>query len=78
NLGSYKDLCEDDLLILEKGTENILIKENLEPNQEESSNSEQITVQELPNDENVENPDFPKEWRYAHGHPKDLIIGNPS
>ena len=22
--------------------------------------------------------ELPKEWRYAHSHPKDLILGDPS
>ncbi|KAL6959134.1 hypothetical protein U1Q18_045025, partial [Sarracenia purpurea var. burkii] len=62
NLGFSKDLCEDDLLILEKGIDDIFIKENMEPNHEEASNSHHTAVQQLPDAEIAENSTLPKEW----------------
>ncbi|KAL6990306.1 hypothetical protein U1Q18_049691, partial [Sarracenia purpurea var. burkii] len=42
------DLCEDDMLALEKGNEDSFIKENLESNQEETSNSQHNATQPFP------------------------------
>ena len=42
---------------------------NLKEVEEKDDQAEQPSIK--PND-------LPKEWRYAHGHPKELIIGDPS
>ncbi|KAL6953039.1 hypothetical protein U1Q18_051095, partial [Sarracenia purpurea var. burkii] len=61
-----------------KSIEDVFIKENMKPNQEEASSSQHNASQPFPDGENTVNFIHPKEWRYAHGYPKDLIIGDPN
>ena len=36
------------------------------------------SVEEEEEQVSKEQPELPKEWRYAHNHPKELIIDDPS
>ncbi|KAL6954989.1 hypothetical protein U1Q18_043049, partial [Sarracenia purpurea var. burkii] len=56
------DLSEDDMLSLEKGVEDIFIKDNLEKNQMEASNSQHNADQQPAAAESAKNSDLPKEW----------------
>ena len=31
-----------------------------------------------PQEEEGNNDDFPREWKFVHNHPKDLILGDPT
>ncbi|WP_374695565.1 hypothetical protein ACEW7V_00730 [Areca yellow leaf disease phytoplasma] len=42
-----------------------------QPNEENQDKDEK-------EDDTPKHQDLPKEWRYAHGHPKKLILGDPS
>ncbi|KAL6960985.1 hypothetical protein U1Q18_038750, partial [Sarracenia purpurea var. burkii] len=68
------EFSEEDLQNLKKGHHEIFIKENLE----ETSTSQQPATAQSENAESAENSALPTEWRYAHGHPKDLILGDAS
>ncbi|KAL7003275.1 hypothetical protein U1Q18_004434, partial [Sarracenia purpurea var. burkii] len=56
------DICEDDLLELEKDVEDIFIKENMEPSEVEASNLQQFDVQQHAEGEILENYELPEEW----------------
>ena len=59
-----------------KKTEGVNNNEEPTKEQEDDQNTEGDQAQ---GDENTSTVDpLPKEWRYAHGHPKELIIGDPS
>ena len=62
---------------------------DLEPNVEDSSihkaehqpcklNKEIEQPILLPQEEGGNNDDFPKEWKFVHNHPKDVILGDPT
>ena len=70
-----KDAFDDDVEILQNGVKEFNLKEK--PSQEEKE--EKGKKQEKDSQENInkEQGDLPNEWRYAHHHPKDLIIGDP-
>ena len=38
----------------------------------------QVEAQTQTNQDDGNNQSLPRDWRYAHCHPKDLIIGDPS
>ncbi|KAL7001271.1 hypothetical protein U1Q18_002423, partial [Sarracenia purpurea var. burkii] len=62
NHASPKEFSEEDLQNLEKGYQDIFIKENLEPNHEETSTSQQPAVAQPENAESAENSAFSKKW----------------
>ncbi|KAL6975679.1 hypothetical protein U1Q18_024474, partial [Sarracenia purpurea var. burkii] len=51
---------------------------NVELNHEETSTSQQHATAQAESSDAAENSALPKEWRYARGHPKDLILGDLS
>ena len=54
----------------------ITLKDSATPedkDQEVKQNEKGEEIQEQPQGTN----DLPKEWRYVHNHPKELIIGDP-
>ena len=63
-----EDIVDDDVDAL-KMKELTLNEANTKEDEEKDDREEQPSTR--PND-------LPKEWRYAHGHPKELIIGDPS
>ena len=63
-----EDACDDDAGA-SKMKELTINEENAKDDQEKEDR------EELPS---TRPSDLPKEWRYVHGHPKELIIGDPS
>ena len=65
-----------------------VLEENVNTQRMEHLNLKDSSPQNLEEDQQKKNEeenrappkhdDLPKEWRYAHGHPKELIIGDPS
>ena len=49
----------------------LTLNDQAQPNEEEQDKDEK-------EDDTPKHQDLPKEWRYAHGHPKELILGDPS
>ena len=79
DLLSKKKEDANDVGIIEEGMKELTIndsnernKEQLKEKHEDESINDQI-IQEQPQDTS----NLPKEWRYVHNHPKELIIGDP-
>ena len=73
--GSEKIDDEEDTNIIEKDLEKLNIEVSSDHEQEAKDN-ESHKDDDINNDHN--DIDLPRDWRYAHSHPKDLIIGDPS
>ena len=72
-----EDMYEDDAEILENGMKELNLKERSTQDEDEGTKD---TEQEKNTEQEVlqRYSDLPKEWRYAHNHPRDLIIDDPS
>ena len=65
-----EDVLDDDVDL--QRMENLILKDAPSKNPEENqTEEEEEKISTRPDD-------LPKEWRYAYGHPKELIIGDPS
>ena len=76
DLPSRKNEGVDDADPLIEGMKEITLKDSATPedkDQEDEQNERGEEIQEQPQGTN----DLPKEWRYVHNHPKELIIGDP-
>ena len=76
DLPSRKNEGVDDADPLIEGMKEITLKDSATPedkDQEDEQNEKGEEIQEQPQGTN----DLPKEWRYVHNHPKELIIGDP-
>ena len=45
---------------------------------EETKKEEQVPYDEQEGKEMDQHQNLPKEWKFAHNHPKELILGDPS
>ena len=69
-----KDIIDDDAWTLNKEMEDLILKEVSAQN-DEKGNKEDDEKNHKEAQGHHEN--LSKKWRYAYGHPKDLIIGDP-
>ena len=71
-----KSSRKEDSIDDETGTKKL---EQLTINEDEPKGDDDQENQDQTQEINATSPKpLPKEWRYAHGHPKELIIGDPS
>ena len=72
-----KDELDDDAENLNKEMDDLTLEDDSSQNNEEDQKKEDEEEKDQRTTLRQRNK-LPKEWRYAHGHPKDLIIDDPS
>ena len=70
----------DDVGIIEDGMKELTINNSNKRNKdylEEKYEDESINDQNI-QEQSQDTDNLPREWRYVHNHPKELIIGDPA
>ena len=73
-----EDVLDEDAEILTNKMDNLKIKNDPPQNEEEDLKKDDEEEEKIKEPTISQKDELFKEWRYVHGHSKDLIIGDPS